>query len=141
MKTDIKYYFCLTQQYAYFNQHPLIHTFLTCRIKDCSINFLCGKLLKQKIQYHLSWTFSSLSAWCKSGTRTSKPWDPGPRPPTKFKSGTRDLPLKFESGTQGALSKFKSGTLTITFLHCWTYFVLDKYMHNMEISFHEQSVF
>ena len=59
----------------------------------------------------LCWSLFSM-AWCKSGTRTSGP-------------GTRD-PLKF-----------KSGTLIIIFLHCLTYFVLDIYIYNMEIIFHE----
>ena len=31
-----------------------------------------------------------ISAWCKSGTRTTVPWDPGP--PSKFKSVTQDPP-------------------------------------------------
>ena len=33
--------------------------------------------------------------------------------------------------------EFKSGTLIIIFLHCLTYFVLDKYIYNMKITFHE----
>ena len=41
-----------------------------------------------KTPYH---GIGKLTAWCKSGTRTSGPWDPGP--PSKFKSGTLD-PLK-----------------------------------------------
>ena len=67
---------------------------------------------------------------------------PGPRnlgtrdPPQSLKVGPR-TPLKFKSGTPGPPSKFKSGTLKIIFLHCLTYFVLDKYMYNMEIIFHE----
>ena len=64
----------------------------------------------------------------KSGTRD---------PPLKFKSGTSGPPSKFKSGTPGPPSKFKSGTLIIIFHHCLTYFVLDKYIHNMEIGFHE----
>ena len=84
-------------------------------------------------------------AWCKSGTMTLGPEtrDPpqslkvGPGTHLKFKSGTPGLPSKFESGTPGPLSKFKSGTLIIIFLHCLTYFVLDKYIFNMEIIFHE----
>ena len=62
---------------------------------------------------------------------------PGPRdPPQSLKVGP-GTPLKFKSGTPGPPSKFKSGTLIIIFLHCLTYFVLDKYMYNMEIIFHE----
>ena len=63
----------------------------------------------------LCWSLFSM-AWCKSGTRTSGP-------------GTRD-PLKF-----------KSGTLIIIFLHCLTYFVLDEYIYNKEIIFHEYAIF
>ena len=63
-------------------------------------------------------------AWCKSGSRTR---DPGP--PSKFKSGTPGPPSKFKSRTPGPPSKFKSGTLIIIFLHCLTYFILDKYIH------------
>ena len=59
-----------------------------------------------------------------------------PRRPSKFKMGP-GTPLKFKSGTPGPPSKFKSGTLIIIFLHCLTYFVLDKYIYNMEIIFHE----
>ena len=65
----------------------------------------------------------------------------GPGTPLKFKSGTPGLPSKFKSGTPGPPLKFKSGTLVITFLHCLTYFVLDKYIYNMEIIFYEESVF
>ena len=67
---------------------------------------------------------------------------PGPRdpairdPPQSLKVGP-GAPLKFKSGTPGPPSKFKSGTLIIIFLHCLTYFVLDKYIYNMEIIFHE----
>ena len=50
----------------------------------------------------------------------------GPGTPLKFKSGTLGPPSKFKSRTPGPPSKFKSGTLIITFLHCLTYFVLDK---------------
>ena len=73
------------------------------------------------------------------GPQDPGPQDPGTRDlgsPSKFKSGTRD-PLKFKSGTPGPPSKFKSGTLIIIFLHCLTYFVLGKYIYNMEIIFHE----
>ena len=76
------------------------------------------------------------TAWCKSGTRI-----PGPGTPLKFKSGTPGPPSKFKSGTPGPLSKFKSGTFIIIFLHCLTYFVLDKYIDNMVIIFYQQSVF
>ena len=81
----------------------------------------------------LCWSLFSM-AWCKSGTRTS---GPGTRDPLKFKSGTSEHPSKFKSRTPGPPSKFKSGTLIIIFLHCLTYFVLDKYIYNMEIIFHE----
>ena len=50
----------------------------------------------------------------------------GPGTLLKFKSGTLGPPSKFKSRTPGPPSKFKSGTLIITFLHCLTYFVLDK---------------
>ena len=87
--------------------------------------------------------YTSNEAWCKSGTRT-----PGPRTPSKFKSGARDPPpLKFKSGAPGPPSKFKSRTpgpsskfkswTLIIFLHCLNYFVLDKNIYNMEIIFHE----
>ena len=86
-------------------------------------------------------------AWYKSGTKAlglgySGLWDPGPRTrdlPQSLKVGPR-TPLKFKSGTPGPSSKFKSGTLLI-FLHCLTYYVLDKYIYNMELNFHEKSVF
>ena len=61
----------------------------------------------------------------------------GPGTPLKFTSGTPAPPSKFESRTQGPPSQFKSGILITIFLHCLTYFVLDKYIHNMEIIFHE----
>ena len=61
----------------------------------------------------------------------------GPGNPLKFESGTPRSPLKFKSRIPEPPSKFKSGTLIITFLHCLTYFVLDKYIYNMEIIFHE----
>ena len=57
------------------------------------------------------------------------PWIPGPNdPPSKFKSGTPGPPSKFKGRAPGPPSKFKSGTLVITFLHCLTYLVLDKYI-------------
>ena len=62
--------------------------------------------------------YHSVEAWCKSGTL-------GPPQSLKVGPGT---PLKFKSGTPGPPSKFKSGTLIIRFLHCLTYFVLDKYI-------------
>ena len=73
---------------------------------------------------------------------------PGPRDPPQslkvgpgtlleFKNGTPGPPSKFKSRIPGPPSKFKSGTLIIIFLHCLTYFVLDKYIYNMEITFHE----
>ena len=57
----------------------------------------------------------------------------GPWTPLKFKSGTPRPPSKFKSGAPGPPKKFKSGTFIITFLHC--------YLYNMEIIFHEWSVF
>ena len=68
------------------------------------------------------------------GSRDPGTWDPGPT--LKFKSGARDPP-KVKGGTPGPPSKFESGTLIIIFLHCLTYFVLNKYIYNMEIIFHE----
>ena len=65
----------------------------------------------------------------------------GPGTPLKVKSGTPGLPSKIKNGAPGPPSKFKSGTLVIIFLHCLTYFVLDKYIYNMEIIFYEESVF
>ena len=76
----------------------------------------------------------------KVGPRTRDPpqsLKAGPGTPLKFKSGTPGPPPKFKSGTPGPPSKFKSGTLIIIFLHCVTYFVLDKYICNLEIIFHE----
>ena len=61
----------------------------------------------------------------------------GPGTPLKFKSGTPGLPSKSKSRIPGPPSKFKNGTLIKIFLHCLTYFVLDKYIYNMEIIFHE----
>ena len=55
----------------------------------------------------------------------------------KVNSGTAGPPSKFISRTPGPHSKFKSGTRIIIFLHCLTYFVLDKHVYNMEIIFHE----
>ena len=83
--------------------------------------------------------------WCKSDQDPMTRDPPqslkvGPKTPLKFKSGTPGSPSKFKSGTPGPSSKLKSGTLIIIFLHCLTYFVLDKYIHNMEIGFHKQSV-
>ena len=68
--------------------------------------------------------------WYKSGTRspgsgTSGSWDSGP--PQSLRVGPGTL-LKFKSGAPGPPSKFKSGALIIIFLHCLTYFVLDKYI-------------
>ena len=90
-------------------------------------------------------SISKTRAWCKSGTRTPGPGirDPpqslkvGPGSPLKFKSGTPGPPSKFKSRIPGPPSKFKSGTFIIIFLHCLTYFVLDKYIYNMEIIFHK----
>ena len=73
------------------------------------------------------------------------PWDLGPRnhgtqdlgPTSKFKSRTLGPPSKFKSATLGPPSKFKSTTLIIIFLHWLTYFVLDKYIYNMEMIFHK----
>ena len=61
----------------------------------------------------------------------------GRKTPLKFESGTPGLPSKFKSRTPGPTSKFKSWTPIMIFLHCLTYFVLDKYVYNMEITFHE----
>ena len=87
----------------------------------------------------------STSAWRKSGTRTPGPGtqDPtqwlkmGHGTPLKFKSGTPGPLSKFKSGTPGHPTKFKSGTFIMIFLHYLTYFVLDKYIYDMEIIFHE----
>ena len=49
--------------------------------------------------------------------------------PLKFKSKIPEPPSKFRSGTPLPPSKFKSGTLIIIFRHCFTYFVLDKYIY------------
>ena len=62
-------------------------------------------------------------------------WDAGP--PLKFKGGTPGPSSKFKGRIPGPPSKFKSGTLIIVFLHCVTYFVLDKYIYNVEIIFHD----
>ena len=80
--------------------------------------FLCILRIFIFLQKHLRKSVNS-------GTRTTGPGTRDPETPSKFKSGTQE-PLKF-----------KSGTLIIIFLHCLTYFVLDKYIHNMEISFHK----
>ena len=72
------------------------------------------------------------TAWCKSGTRTPAPRNPGtrgPGPPSKFKSGTPGPSPKFKSGVPGPPLKSKSGTFMIIFLHC--------YIYNMEIISHE----
>ena len=62
---------------------------------------------------------------------------PGPRdPPQSLKVGPGTT-LKFKSGTPGLPTKFKSGTFIMIFLHYLTYFVLDKYIYDMEIIFHE----
>ena len=60
----------------------------------------------------------------------------GPGTPLKFQGRTSGPRSKFKSKTLGLPSKFKIGTFII-FLHCLTYFVLDKYIYNMEIIFHE----
>ena len=52
----------------------------------------------------------------------------GPETPLKFESGTPGPLSEFKSGTSGPPSKFKSGILIIIFLHCLTYYVLDKYI-------------
>ena len=59
---------------------------------------------------------------------------PGPRDPGPQNLG---IPLKFKSGSPGPPSKFRNGTRIIIFPHCLTCFVLDKYIYNMEIIFHE----
>ena len=89
-----------------------------------------------KIDYGNTRTMS-VRAWCKSGTRTpgpgtSEPWDP----PQSLNVGPGS-PLKFKSGSPGPPSKFRNGTRIIIFPHCLTCFVLDKYIYNMEIIFHE----
>ena len=51
-------------------------------------------------------------AWCKSGTRTPRPQDPGTwdlGPPESLKLGP-EISLKIRSRTPGPTSKFKSGT-------------------------------
>ena len=73
----------------------------------------------------------------------SRDWEPpqslkvGPGTSIKLKSETSGPPSKFRSRTPGPHSKFKSGTPIIIFLHCLTYFVLDKYVYNREIIFHK----
>ena len=62
---------------------------------------------------------------------------PGTRQPNQDLKVGRKTPLKFKSGTPGLPSKFKSWIPIIIFLHCLTYFVLGKYVYNMEIIFHE----
>ena len=37
------------KQHSNFNQHPLMHAFLTCLIQDCSTKCLYGKLPKEKL--------------------------------------------------------------------------------------------
>ena len=37
------------KQHSNFNQHPLIHAFLTCLIQDCPTKCLYGKLPKEKL--------------------------------------------------------------------------------------------
>ena len=62
----------------------------------------------------------------------------------KVRPGSQDPgPWDPEIQDPGLPSKFKSGTLIIIFLHCLTYFVLDKYIYiyNMEIIFHKWLVF
>ena len=108
------------------------------------------KLLRY-IHYHcLSFTQKN-KAWCNSGTRTPGRKTSGPGPPQslkvgpgtllKFRRGTPGSHSKFKGGIPGPPSKFKSGTFIIIFFHCLTYFVLDKYIDNVKIIFHEQSVF
>ena len=84
------------------------------------------------------------------GLQVEKPQDPGiqdPEPPQSLKVG-RGTPLKFRFGIPGSHSKFKggspgpssefkSGTFIIIFFHWLTYFVLDKYIDNVKIIFHE----
>ena len=67
---------------------------------------------------------SLISCFVRHGVKVR----PGPRDPRPRDPGTRD---------PGPPSKFKSETLIIIFLHCLTYFVLDKYICNMEIICHE----
>ena len=69
------------------------------------------------------------------------PQDPGPQdpetqePPQSLRVGPGTL-LKFKSGTSGLPSK-DPRTLIIIFLRCLTYFVIGKYMYDMEKFFHE----
>ena len=91
--------------------------------------------------------------WCKGRTTGPGPRDRGTRDrrsPQSLKVGPWTT-LKFKNGTPGPPahyckwntfwlvlpSKFKKGTLIIIFLYCLTSFVLDKYVYNMEIIFHE----
>ena len=88
------------------------------------------------ILYSINWR--NFISWLLHGVKVR----PGPRdlrtrdPPQSLKVRP-ETSLKFKSGTPGPPSKFKSGTLIIIFLHCLTYFVLDKYIYNMEIIFHK----
>ena len=50
---------------------------------------ICGCL---KCSFSSSGSFGFCWHGVKVGPRTSGPWDPGPEPPSKFKSGTRDPP-------------------------------------------------
>ena len=99
-------------------------------VRRCSSKYVLLKIS----QYSDLKRDSNRGAWCKSGTRTP---GLGTRDPRKSLKVAPETPLKFKSGTPGPPSKFKSGTLIIKFLHCLTYFVLDKYVYNMDIIFHK----
>ena len=90
----------------------------------------------------LTW-LQFFKTWCKRhGDQDPRTWDLSTLepetwdPPQSLKVGP-GTPLKFKSGSSGSNSKFKSGILVIIFLHCLPYFILDKYINNMEIIFHE----
>ena len=71
------------------------------------------------------------------GPRDAGTWDPEPPQSLKvglgtslkFKGGSPGPPSKSKSRTPGPTTKFKSEALLIIFLHCLTYFVLDKYIY------------
>ena len=76
--------------------------------------------------YQKSW--SDNARFLRYGARWQWDQDPGIRfPQQSLKVGPK-TPLKVKSGTPGPPPKFKSGTLIILFLHCLTYYVLDKYI-------------
>ena len=73
----------------------------------------------------------------RPGPRDFETRDPGPGTPLKVEKWHPGPSSKFKSRTPGPPLKFKSETLVIIFLHCLTYFVLDKYIYNVEIIFHD----